>query len=62
MRNAIGQNVHVRRLTPQEREVLCNSVEHAINSGRDEARIFWTEDRKHIYVAPLTIGEKSRLV
>jgi hypothetical protein len=47
----------IRRLTPEEKEHICNATEAAINSGWDEVRIWPHNDR--IWTMPLKRGRKE---
>jgi len=60
-RNAFGQPARAKRLSRSAKEMICNSVESAINAGKAEVRVYWTRGGKEIYVTQLQIGDRTKL-
>lgn len=59
-RNILGQRVRPRRLNTVEREILCNTVESAMNDGRStEARVYW--NTAAVWVAPVQVDRGRKL-
>jgi hypothetical protein len=59
-RNHLGQRVRPRRLRPDEKEAIVQSIESAMSRGEHyELRVFWNE--RGIFVAPLAVQEKVRV-
>ena len=54
-------NAGPRRLSSNERERLIAGVENAMNTGWQEARLFWTADLRSITMAPVNVSNKTKL-
>lgn len=60
-RNQIGQKRKPWRMSRDQRSILCDAVERAVNSQRDGVRIFWDEDLRWINVLAISYGDKTKI-
>lgn len=45
------------RLSAEDRDRVINAIEHAINGGWDELRVYWPDGEVHS--APIRIGKRA---
>lgn len=60
--NILGQRKRRFTLGRDQREVLCEGIERAVNRGESEVRVYWEEDLKRMWVIGVGFGDKTRVI